>query len=118
MKARMSRNLSVMMATTAVLVATMAPGAAQTPLTVLDWPGYEDPALNPDYPAERGEPQYTFFADEDEAFEKLRSGFKADISHPCATNVVKWRDAGLLQPIDTSKLCEASCSRRSSSVTW
>jgi len=80
------------------------PAAAQDKLTILDWPGYEDPALHPDYTARHGEPNFTFFADEDEAFEKLRAGFKADLSHPCATNFVKWRDAGLLQPLDTARI--------------
>ncbi|TIX08351.1 MAG: polyamine ABC transporter substrate-binding protein, partial [Mesorhizobium sp.] len=41
---------------------------------------------------------------EDEAFEKVRSGFKADLGHPCSQSVVKWREAGLLQPLDTSKI--------------
>ena len=49
-------------------------------------------------------PTFTFFGDEDEAFEKLRSGFKADLAHPCSQSVVKWREAGLLQPLDTSKI--------------
>ena len=49
-------------------------------------------------------PTFTFFGDEDEAFEKLRAGFKADLAHPCSQSVVKWREAGLLQPLDTSKI--------------
>ncbi len=83
-----------------------APAFAQdSGLSVFDWSGYEDPALNPAYVEKHGaSPTFTFFADEDEAFEKLRSGFKADISHPCSANVVKWRDAGLLQPLDTSRI--------------
>ena len=85
---------------------TMSAAMAQdAELSVFDWSGYEDPALNPDYVAKHGDsPTYSFFADEDEAFEKLRAGFKADISHPCGTNIVKWRDAGLLQPLDTSRI--------------
>jgi spermidine/putrescine-binding protein len=34
----------------------------------------------------------------------MRSGFKADLGHPCSQSVVKWREAGLLQPLDTSKI--------------
>jgi len=92
----------------AVALAALLAGAAQAQdaeLSVFDWSGYEDPALNPDYVAKHGDsPTFSFYADEDEAFEKLRAGFKADISHPCGTNIVKWRDAGLLQPLDTSKI--------------
>jgi spermidine/putrescine transport system substrate-binding protein len=85
---------------------TLLIGAAQADdtLTVFVWSGYEDPAFHPKYTEKLGEPTFTFFGDEDEAFEKVRSGFKADIGHPCSQSVVKWRDAGLLQPLDTSKI--------------
>jgi spermidine/putrescine transport system substrate-binding protein len=74
-------------------------------LTIFDWSGYEAPEFHPNYTEKHGnEPTFTFFGDEDEAFEKLRAGFKADLSHPCSQSVVKWRDAGLLQPLDTSKI--------------
>ena len=77
--------------------------AADT-LTVFDWSGYEDPELHPAYTEKYGEPDFAFFGDEEEAFQKLRSGFKADLAHPCSQSVVKWRDAGLLEPLDPSKL--------------
>lgn len=79
--------------------------AADDELIIFDWSGYEDPAFHPRYVEKHGEsPSFTFFGDEDEAFEKLRSGFKADLSHPCSQSVVKWREAGLLQPLDTSRI--------------
>jgi spermidine/putrescine-binding protein len=49
-------------------------------------------------------PTFAFFGDEEEAFQKLRSGFTADLAHPCSQSIVKWREAGLLKPIDTSRL--------------
>ncbi|MGB3503710.1 MAG: extracellular solute-binding protein [Mesorhizobium sp.] len=74
-------------------------------LVVFDWAGYEEPAFHPDYVAKHGQsPTFTFFGDEDEAFEKLRAGFRADLAHPCSQSVVKWREAGLLEPLDTSKI--------------
>lgn len=79
--------------------------AADDSLTIFDWSGYEIPEFHPGYVAKHGgSPTFTFFGDEDEAFEKLRAGFKADLAHPCSQSVVKWRDAGLLQPLDTSKI--------------
>ena len=65
-------------------------------LIVFDWSGYEDPLLHPDLrrQAYGTEPTFAFFGDEDEAFEKMRAGFKADIAHPCSQSVVKWREAG------------------------
>jgi spermidine/putrescine transport system substrate-binding protein len=74
-------------------------------LIVFDWSGYEAPNFHPKYAEKHGdEPAFTFFGDEDEAFEKVRAGFKADLGHPCSQSVVKWREAGLLQPLDTSKI--------------
>ncbi len=78
--------------------------AANDDLIIFDWSGYEAEQFHPDYTAKYGEPTFTFFGDEDEAFEKVRSGFKADLGHPCSQSVVKWRDAGLLQPLDTSRI--------------
>ena len=74
-------------------------------LIVFDWAGYEDPAFFKGYKEKHGvNPTFTFFGEEEEAFHKLRAGFKADVAHPCSQSVVKWREAGLLEPIDTSKI--------------
>jgi len=79
--------------------------AADSELIVFDWGGYEDPNFFPDYIEKHGsEPTYSFFTDEEEAFQKMRAGFRADLGHPCSQSVVKWREAGLLEPIDTSRL--------------
>lgn len=79
--------------------------AADGDITVFDWSGYEDPAFHPAYTQKHGDsPTFTYFADEDEAFQKLRSGFKADVAHPCSQSVVKWREAGLLKPIDPARI--------------
>ena len=34
----------------------------------------------------------------------MRAGFKPDITMPCSYKIPQWRDAGLLAPIDTSRL--------------
>src|SRR5690606_27666078 len=79
--------------------------AADSDVSVFDWAGYEDPSFHPAYVEKYGDsPSFSFFGDEDEAFEKLRAGFKADLAHPCSQSVVKWRDAGLLQPIDPARI--------------
>lgn len=84
---------------------TAIAAAQEDSLTIFDWSGYENPAFYPKYVEKYGsEPTFTFFGDEDEAFEKVRSGFKPDLGHPCSQNVVKWRDAGLLQPLDTARI--------------
>ena len=79
--------------------------AQDVELTVFDWAGYEDPEFYTSYSeAHGGPPTFAFFGDEEEAFQKLRSGFKADAAHPCSQSVPKWMEAGLLEPLDTSKI--------------
>ena len=85
-------------------VATMA-FAEDAELTIFDWSGYEAQDFHPGYISKNGDsPTFTFFGDEEEAFQKIRSGFKTDLAHPCSQSVVKWREAGLLEPLDTSKI--------------
>src|SRR3546814_550822 len=72
---------------------------------LFDWAGYEDPAFHQSYADKNGDsPTFAFFGDEEEAFQKLRAGFKADLAHPCSQSVLKWREAGLLKPLDTSRI--------------
>ena len=79
--------------------------AADKDLTLFEWSGYEDPGFHAGYVEKhKDSPQYAYFGDEEEAFQKLRAGFKADISHPCSQSLPKWRAAGLLKPIDKSRI--------------
>jgi len=90
----------------ALAAMVIAPAAAEDKeLIIFDWAGYEAPDFHPKYSEKYGdEPTFTFFADEDEAFEKMRAGFKTDLAHPCSQSVVKWREAGLLQPLDPARI--------------
>lgn len=79
--------------------------AADGDLVVFDWAGYEDPEFFKSYNEKHGDdPTFAFFGDEEEAFQKMRSGFKADVAHPCSQSVPKWIEAGLLAPIDPSRI--------------
>lgn len=99
------RHWMTAFALASTLMTPAATHAAGSDLIVFDWAGYELPEFHPKYTEKQGDaPTFAFFGDEDEAFEKMRSGFKADLAHPCSQSVVKWRDAGLLQPLDTSKI--------------
>ena len=100
------KKLSRLLLSTATVIgfASMA-SAADPELTVFDWAGFENQALIEGYVAKHGQmPTYAFFGDDDEAFQKVASGFKADAVHPCSQMVSKYRDAGLIEPWDTSKL--------------
>ncbi len=100
------KGASMLALAAALAVAIGQPAeAADKDLTVFEWSGYEDPGFHPEYLAQHGaNPQYAFFADEEETFNKLKAGFKADIAHPCAQSVPKWKSAGLLKPMDPSKI--------------
>ena len=73
--------------------------------TIFTWEGYEDPGLHGSYLKMHAEsPNFAFYGDEEEAFAKIRAGFKPDISQPCSYKIPTWRDAGILQPLDTGAL--------------
>lgn len=92
--------------TLGALLATTA-FAADPELIVFDWAGFEDQSLIEAYVAKHGDmPTYAFFGDDDEAFQKMTSGFKADVAHPCSQMVQKYRDAGLIEPWDVSRIPE------------
>lgn len=75
------------------------------PVTLFQWQDYMEPPFLADYEARYHEkPAITIFADEDEAFTKMRAGFRPDVMGPCYYEFSRWRDAGLLAPIDTTKL--------------
>ena len=99
-----SKSILSALAATALLPVTVGTPAVAD-LLVFDWAGYEDPEFFPAYIEKYGKgPTYTFFGDEEEAFQKLRTGFKADVAHPCSQSVIKWREAGLIEPLDTSRI--------------
>ena len=73
--------------------------------TVFTWEGWDVPELHQPYLAKHGEsPNMAIFGDEEEAFAKMRAGFKVDLTQPCTYKVPIWKDAGILSPIDTSRL--------------
>ncbi len=59
---------------------------------MFDLSGYGDPGFFNTFAKKHGSaPGFSFFADDHEAFNKLRSGFKADLADP-------------IKPIDTARL--------------
>src|SRR4051812_13512398 len=79
--------------------------SASGPASLFQWQDYVAPAFYADYEKAYGEkPATSIFADEDEAFSKMRAGFKPDVMGPCLYSLPRWKDAGLIQPIDTAKL--------------
>ena len=102
----MSRFLTLISGTAlALTLGASAVQAGDPDLTVFDWSGFEIQALIEPYVAKYGQmPTYALYGDDDEAFQKLSSGFRADVAHPCSQMIQKYRDAGLIEPWDVSKI--------------
>jgi spermidine/putrescine transport system substrate-binding protein len=103
------RDLHKALASVGLMMVAMplAPRAARAEdqATYYTWSGYDVPEFMPAYVEKYGTtPNLPIFAEEEEAFTKLRSGYQVDVSHPCSGRIRRWRDAGILQPIDASRL--------------
>ncbi|GIT91901.1 polyamine ABC transporter substrate-binding protein [Jannaschia pagri] len=87
--------------------ATLLALPATADMVVFDYAGFEDPAFHGPYIEKHGSsPDFAFFGDEEEAFQKLSSGFKADVTHICAGSVTKFVDSGIVEPWDVSQIPE------------
>jgi len=69
------------------------------------WSGYDVPELMESYIAKYGGmPEVSHIASEEESFTKMKTGWSPDLIHPGNYNVRRFKDAGLIKPIDTSRL--------------
>jgi spermidine/putrescine-binding protein len=80
-------------------------GHAVEMLTVMEWAGYDAEDYYKPFVAKYGAPpNFSIFASEEEALQKVRGGFAADVMHPCNYSVGRFVEAKLAAPIDTAKL--------------
>jgi spermidine/putrescine transport system substrate-binding protein len=94
-----------LLASSALALLAGAAGAQDSDLLIFDYAGFENPAFHTKYTEKHGQsPTWTFFGDEEEAFQKLRSGFQSDVTHICAGSVTKWVESGMLEPWDKSRI--------------
>ena len=85
---RVSRRESLAAMAAAGLAVTAGPirraAGAEGEIDYITWAGYEEPVFWQDYINKHGaNVNYTFQGDEEEALTKVRSGFPADLMHPC-----------------------------------
>jgi spermidine/putrescine transport system substrate-binding protein len=89
----------------AVAAACAVSAWAASPPILFNWEDYVNAPFLAQYKKQFKEtPRTQLFADEDEALAKMRAGFKPDVMGVCSYEFTRWREAGLLQPIDTTKL--------------
>jgi spermidine/putrescine transport system substrate-binding protein len=74
------------------------------PGSVFLWGGYDDDGLFGSYAEEYGSPAYTTFGDAEEGLQKLRAGAEFDLAWPCQGEIKRWVRAGVLEPLDTSRI--------------
>jgi spermidine/putrescine transport system substrate-binding protein len=79
--------------------------AAEDHATWFTWGGFDVPDYFDQYVERRGAlPNFATYGSAEEALTKLKSGFVADVVMPCLSDVPRWSETGLFQPIDTSRL--------------
>lgn len=90
---------------TFAIAGSTRPGHAGKGLRVMDWSGYEVPELHKPYIAKYGSsPEFSVFADLEEAYAKIAAGYQPDIMHSDHWQIPHRRDAGLFEAWDTSRL--------------
>jgi len=98
-------KLSTLFGAASLMALATSTAAQDADLLVFDYPGFENPDFHVGYTEKHGQsPTFAFFGDEDEAFQKIRSGFEADVAHICAGSVSKWTESGIIEPWDTGKI--------------
>ena len=104
------REIMTAMAAAGILPVTMTlisrpSKAASDHPTIFTWAGFEDVGLHPSYIAKHGEsPNFSFFGSEEEALAKLRAGYRPNVVMPGNYSIPTWRDAGVVTPIDETRL--------------
>ena len=74
-------------------------------LTYFGWSGYDSDVFQKQYDSKHDTPpNFTFFGTEEEALQKMRQGYSPDVMNPCTYSLFRWHDAGLLAPLDESRL--------------
>jgi spermidine/putrescine-binding protein len=69
------------------------------------WSGYDAEDLMKGYISKYGGmPEISHIATEEESFTKMKTGWSPDLIHPGNYNVRRFKDAGLIRPMDTSRL--------------
>ncbi len=98
-------KLATILGAVSLAALTTAANAQDADLLVFDYPGFENPDFHVGYTEAHGDsPTFAFFGDEDEAFQKIRAGFEADVAHICAGSVSKWTESGIIEPWDVSRI--------------
>lgn len=99
------KSLTALGVTYAVMPVGARSAAAAGEVHYHTWSGYDAKDLFKSYIDKHGGmPEVSHIATEEESFTKMKTGWAPDLIHPGNYNVRRFKDAGLLKPIDTSRL--------------
>lgn len=98
------RHLMQIMAASGVGLLSGGRANAQQNLEVLSWSGYDIPEMAPAFFAAQGAPSFSLMGSDEEGFQKVRAGYRPDLAHHTSFIVGKYKDAGLIKPVDESRL--------------
>jgi len=99
------KSLAALGVTYSVLPVFSGPARAAGEVHYHTWSGYDaKDLLKPYIDKYGGMPEVSHIASEEESFTKMKTGWSPDLIHPGNYNVRRFKDAGLLKPIDTSRL--------------
>ena len=76
-------------------------------LKILEWEGYQDPKFHPSFAKDFSSTklEYQYASASPQFFAKVQTGgAQVDIAHPCGNDIADWVRAGLVAPIDVSRL--------------
>jgi spermidine/putrescine-binding protein len=74
-------------------------------LTVFTWADYDGDVYHQKFIDKHGgSPKFSIFGESEEALQKLMGGFHADVVHPCTSDVARWKDAGVIKPLDNKRI--------------
>jgi spermidine/putrescine transport system substrate-binding protein len=102
------RRLSRLLATAGLTAVTVPVGRlarAEEQARYATWLVYQNSDFFPDYVNRHGvHPEMSTLSGKAADLETLQADVTLDVAHPCNRSVAPWHKAGLLQPIDTSRL--------------
>jgi len=76
-----------------------------TNLSILEWSGYQHAQYHPEFNARYGgQPGVALFADEEDALQRMRNGYRVDLVHLCAGQIPAARDGGLIKPLEIDRI--------------
>jgi len=106
---RRAFNTSLMAAGVGLVTTTLPTHRARAQTagrgTYFTYGGYDIPELFAPFQETHGElPNLVPFGNSDDALTRIRAGFSVDVTHPCNSNLIRWVDLDLFQPIDTGRL--------------